>query len=177
MGTPPATAHTWRDRGIYAGAVTLLVVVLLQATILSRIHFLGAQPDLLLVLVVCWSLVYGVSEGLILAFAGGLLIDLIAGLPLGTTPLALMPVCFLGVIGRSSIYVNNIWLPMLLVAIATPIEGFLMVMIRQLRGVPVDWQGTAVQVILPALVLNVVLTPFIARLLRRFGPRAQVETA
>ena len=81
------------------------------------------------------------AKGLLLAFAGGLAIDLITGLPLGTTPLALMPVCFLGVIGRSSIYVNNLWLPVLLVAIATPLDGWLMLLIRQLRGLPVDWQG------------------------------------
>jgi rod shape-determining protein MreD len=177
VSAPSVGAHSWRDRGVYGAAATLALVVLIQATLLSRIHFIGAQPDLLLVLVVCWSLVNGVSEGLVLAFAGGLTIDLIAGLPLGTTPLALMPVCFLGVVGRSSVYVNNVWLPMLLVAIATPIEGLLTLLIRDLRGVPVDWQGATLRIILPALVLNVVMTPFVARLMRRFGPKAQVGAA
>ena len=73
---------------------------------------------------------------------GGLAIDVVAGLPLGTSPLALMPICFLAVIWRNSVYVNNIWLPVLLVALATLLEGWLMLFMRQVRGVPVDWAGT-----------------------------------
>ncbi len=177
MGAPSLSSHSWRDRGIYFALLGLLLVVLTQATLLARVHFLGAQPDLLLVLVVCWSLFYGVSEGLIAAFVGGLALDVVAGLPLGTSPLALMPVCFLGMIGRTSIYVNNLWLPISLVALATPIEGALMLLIRQLRGIPVDWVGAATQVVLPALGLNLVLTLLVARPLRRAVRRGRMETA
>ncbi len=176
MSAPSFKPRSWRDSDVYAALAGLLLVVLTQATLLSRVHFLGAQPDLLLVWVMCWSLLYGVSEGLVLAFIGGLTLDIVAGLPLGATPLALMPVCFLGIIGRSSIYVNNIWLPLLLVALATPLQGWLMLLIRQVRGLPVDWAAATTRVILPALGLNLVLTLFVARLLRRFGPRMRAET-
>ncbi len=169
------TARSWRDRGIYVTLLVLALVVLVQATLLPRIHFLGAQPDLLLVLVVCWSLIDGVTEGLILAFLAGLAIDVVAGLPLGTSPLALMPLCFLAVIGRNSVYVNNLWLPVLLVALATPIEGWLMLFMRQLHGVPVDWAGTTTRVILPALALNVLLAIVVIWVMRRLRVRARTE--
>lgn len=175
MGAPSAGSRAWRGGGIYAAVVGLLLIVIVQATLLSRIHFLGAQPDLLLVLVVCWSLFYGVGEGLLLAFAGGLALDIVAGLPLGSSPLALMPLCFLGLVGRSSIYVNNLWLPTLLVALGTPLDGMLMLFIRQLRGTPVDWLGAATHVILPAIGLNLVLTVLVARPLRRAAGRSRLE--
>ena len=76
------TGRSWRDRGIYLILLGLALVVLVQATLLARVRFLGAQPDLLLVLVVCWSLLYGVAEGLVFAFLAGLAIDVVAGLPL-----------------------------------------------------------------------------------------------
>jgi rod shape-determining protein MreD len=172
MTPDPFGSRSWRDSAIYLVAA-LTLIVLAQATLLPRIRFFGAQPDLLLVLVVCWSLGYGVAEGLIFAFVGGLVIDIVAGLPVGTSPLALMPICFLAIIWRSSIYVNNIWWPVLLVVIATPLQGWLMLFMRQLRGLPVDWGGATTQVILPAMALNLVLTIIVVRLMRRFGGRSR----
>lgn len=171
------TGRFWRDRGVYATLLGLALVVLVQATLLPRIRFLGAQPDLLLVLVVCWSLIEGVTEGLILAFLAGLAIDVIAGLPLGSSPLALMPLCFLAVIGRKSVYVNNLWLPVLLVALATPLEGWLMLFMRQLHGVPADWAGATTRVILPALALNVLLTILVVWVMRRLRVKVRAGAA
>jgi rod shape-determining protein MreD len=172
-----SSGRSWRDGGMYVTVAALALIVLAQATLFPRIRLLGAQPDLLLVLVVFWSLSYGITEGLILAFLGGLAIDIVAGLPLGTSPLALMPICFLAVIWRSSVYVNNIWWPVLLVAIATPLEGWLMLVMRQLRGLAVQWGGTTTQVILPALALNVLLMIVVVRLLWRIGGRSRAEAA
>lgn len=171
------TRHSWRDRSIYGLLLGLALVVLVQATLLPRVRFFGAQPNLLLVLVIYWSLVNGVAEGIVFAFLAGLAMDIVAGLPLGTSPLALMPVCFLAIIGRNSVYVNNMWLPVLLVALATPIEGWLMLFLRQLHGVPVDWVGATSRVILPALALNVLLTIVVMRFMRRFGRWERAEVA
>jgi rod shape-determining protein MreD len=155
----------------------LAVIVLAQATLLPRIRFFGAQPDLLLVLVVCWSLTYGVAGGLVFAFVGGLAVDIFAGLPIGTSPLALMPICFLAIMWRSSVYVSNVWFPVLLVAIATPVQGWLMLFTRQIRGLPVEWGATTMQIILPAVALNLILTVIVIRLLRRVSSRSRAEAA
>ena len=177
MTTNPLAGRSWHNSGAYVAVAVLALMVLVQASLLPRIRFLGAQPDLLLVLVVCWSLGYGVTEGLIVAFLGGLAIDVIAGLPLGTSPLTLMPICFLAIIWRNSVYVNNIWLPVLLVAIATPLQGWLMLFTRQVRGLPVEWAGTTTQVILPAVVLNVLVAIVVVRLMRRIGGRSRAGVA
>jgi rod shape-determining protein MreD len=138
--------------------IILSLVVLVQGTLLSRLRILGVSANLLLVIVICWSLTRNVQEGLMWAFAGGLGIDLVSGLPLGTSPLALMPTCFLAGIGRSSIFAQNIFWPLLLVVLATPLHGWLVLLTQQLRGVPVDWVGSTVRIILLELVLNLVIT-------------------
>lgn len=151
---------------IYLSLLILGTTIVIQGTLLARLHLFGASPNLLLVVVVCWSLLHSVSEGLLWAFVGGLGVDLIAGLPLGTTALALMPTCFLAGLGRSSIFTNSVLLPALLVMLATLIFGGLSLILMSLRGTPVEWAGTALRVILPELALNVLLVLLIYPLLR-----------
>jgi rod shape-determining protein MreD len=151
---------------IYLSLLILTITVIIQGTLLARLRFYGASPNLLLVVVVCWSLLHTVSEGLVWAFAGGLGVDLIAGLPLGTTPLALMPTCFLAGLGRSSIFTSSVLLPAFLVALATLIFGWINLILLSLRGAPVDWAGSALRVMLPELALNVLLVLVIYPILR-----------
>jgi rod shape-determining protein MreD len=167
----------FRDRNFYLMILGLTLVVLIQAALLARVRIFGAQPDLLLVIVVCWSLLAGVTQGLAIAFTGGILLDIVAGLPVGASALALMPVCFLASIGRTSVYHNNVWLPVLLVAIATPLHAWIILATRQLRGAPIDWIGTTTHVVLPELALNVALTVIIIRLLRRLNNELRLAPA
>ncbi|ARZ70135.1 rod shape-determining protein MreD [Streptomyces sp. HU2014] len=57
---------------------TALVVVALvvQVTVLARLHLPGAVPDLLLLVVIGLALVYGHTSGALLGFCAGLLADL-----------------------------------------------------------------------------------------------------
>ncbi len=147
-------------------ASALALIVLVQGTLLSRVRFFGASPNLLLTVVICVSLLRSVSDGLTWGFLGGLGIDLVAGAPLGTSSLALLPTTFLAGIGRNSVFANNLALPVLLVALATPIYGWIVLLIRQLSGVPADWYGTTLRVIAPELALNMLLMALVYPLLR-----------
>jgi rod shape-determining protein MreD len=164
-------ARSRRDASVYLSLLILALVVVIQGTLLARLRFFGASPNLLLVVVVCWSLLRNVSEGLLWAFTGGLAVDLIAGLPLGTSSLALMPTCFLADLGRSRIFAGSLPLPILLVALATPVYGWINLLLLQLRGVPVDWIGSTLRVILPELALNVLLVLVIFPVLRWLAAR------
>ena len=155
-----------RGASIYLSLLILALTIIVQGTLLARVHFFGASPNLLLVVVVCWSLLHTVSEGLLWAFAGGLGVDLIAGLPLGTTSLALMPTCFLAGLGRSRIFTNSAPLPALLVALATLIFGWINLALLSLRGAPIDWIGSTLRVIVPEMALNVLLALVIYPVLR-----------
>ncbi len=132
--------------------------VLVQATLLARIRLEGAAANLPLVIVVCWSLLRGPLEGALWGFAGGLLLDLVAGLPLGASSLALMAVCPLANLGKKSIFPGRSTLPVLLVLLATPVFGWIVLLARAMGGLAVDWLIATVRIIGPEMVLNALLT-------------------
>ena len=56
---------------LYLMAAVLTLVVLVQATLLARVKLVGASPNLLLVVVVCWSLIRGLYDGLVWDLSAG----------------------------------------------------------------------------------------------------------
>jgi rod shape-determining protein MreD len=72
-------------------AVGAIVAALLETSVLSDLAVGGAKPDLVFVLAVVSALVLGVESGLLWAFLGGLMLDmLLPERPVGTTILALL---------------------------------------------------------------------------------------
>ena len=133
----------------------LVLVVIIQSTLLARLQVLGVCPNLLLVSTIAWGLLHTVGEGVVWGFAGGLGLDLITGMPLGTSSLAAMSACLLTGLGRNRVFGNNLWWPILIVALATPVYGWIVLATQQLQGLPVDWVASTTRVIGPELVLNV----------------------
>ena len=70
-------------------APLVLVVAVVQVTTISGTRLLGAEPDLLLVTIVCIALVAGSIPGAVAGFAGGLLVDVMTLGTLGTTSIVL----------------------------------------------------------------------------------------
>jgi cell shape-determining protein MreD len=71
-------------------AVGAGIAALLESTIASRYQIAGAQLQLVLVLGVAITLVYGFEEGMAWAFVGGLFLDFLALRPLGSTVFELL---------------------------------------------------------------------------------------
>ena len=70
-------------------APLVFVAAIVQVTTLSGVRILGAEPDLLLVTVVCVALLAGSTTGAVAGFAGGLLADVMTLGTLGTTSIVL----------------------------------------------------------------------------------------
>jgi len=71
-------------------AVGAVVAALLQSTIVPYLAIGGAQPDLVLVYTVLVTVVVGIEHGLAAAFLGGIIIDVLAPRPLGSTAFVLL---------------------------------------------------------------------------------------
>lgn len=71
-------------------AVGAIVAGLLELTIGTYVRVGDAQPHLVLVLGVIWTVASGLDAGLAWAFAGGLLLDILAPRPLGSSAFALL---------------------------------------------------------------------------------------
>ncbi len=71
-------------------AVGAGIAALLESTIASRYQIAGAQLQIVLVVGVAITLVYGFEEGMTWAFVGGLFLDFLALRPIGSTVFGLL---------------------------------------------------------------------------------------
>ncbi len=160
------SSQTRHSLDIYLSLLVVALIVIAQGTLFSRLRVFNVGPNLLLVATVCWSLVQNMSSGLIWGFAGGLGADLITGMPLGTSSLALMAPCLLAGFGRKTVFASNLLLPVLLVGLATPLHGWIVLLSQRAQGLPIAWLSTTAHVILPEMGLNALLAVIVFPLLR-----------
>lgn len=147
---------------------------LLQATAAARIKIYGVKPDLVLLLIVMGTLVYGGRSGLMWAFFGGLGLDIFSGGPMGSSSLALMAAVVVAGFGHRTLSRFNVLVPLLTMVASTVVYagaylGILAVL--QYLGVAhhqVPMLGMVQNVVVPAVVYNttlmVVLIPFLNRI-------------
>jgi rod shape-determining protein MreD len=78
--------------GPVLAAIGAAIAALMEVTVASRIHLADAQPQIVLVIAILLTLVIGFEEGMVWAFVGGLFVDLLRFLPLGSTVFGLLVV-------------------------------------------------------------------------------------
>ena len=159
---------------IYATILLLIAIVILQTTAMPHLTVLGVKPDLVLLMVLCWSLLRGSKEGLIWALIGGIGLDLVSGAPFGTSSAILVALSLLAGVGELSVFRTHIVLPLIVTLIATLIYGLLFLLLLHVRGYSITWADSLTKVILPSTLYNVLLSPFVYKALywlhRRTGP-------
>jgi rod shape-determining protein MreD len=128
---------------------------------------LAVSPDLVLVLVFCWSARRSLREDLIWAFAIGLVVDTLILDPLGANALALLPVVLLGLLARRRVIVTTVALPVVLVVLATIAHAFVLGAIRH--------TGLDLKVVLVQSLMHAVLVPVFYLVLNVFDPGALQE--
>jgi rod shape-determining protein MreD len=150
------------------GIPLTLLAAMLQASLVAELRGVGAQPDLVVLIVVAWALLNREREGLFWAFAGGLALDLFSGAPLGISSLALLPVAFVAGLSEQQVFRHNVVLPLAIMAAGGLVYHALYLgLLRLSMGYPVNWSESLLYVTLPSLFLDVVLIiPFF----RLLGP-------
>ncbi|OQY20181.1 MAG: rod shape-determining protein MreD [Anaerolineaceae bacterium 4572_32.1] len=139
----------------------LLSVALLQATALPELKILGVKPELMLLLVLAWSLLRSSEEGLLWAFVGGMMLDLFSGGPFGTSTLGLLVVSFFAGLVEASTIRASLLLPMIAALLGTLLyQGLFLLIIQVTRG-NVPWVDSLLQVTLPSLAVNALLMPLV----------------
>lgn len=152
-------------------ALTLLIVAIAQATILPAFNVYGIGPNLCLVLLLVWSGLRGVPEGLIWAFPLGLLFDFLSLAPLGSHGLALAPVAMIGGLARQRVFHSGILVMMLLVITATLAHQLVATFVAAAGGQGYGLAAAARLGFLTAL-LNMVAVPpvyLVIRIMDRLG--------
>ena len=156
---------------IYFFSILLILLALLQATVVPVIPYLGIRPDLVLLLVLAWTMVRGIKEGAIAALIGGLALDIFSPLPLGTHALAMLviivPVGWLG----APFYRGNLVFPIGGAFLATLIYNVILLGLSTLLGQNILWGGLLWRVVLPMALIEATLMPIVYWMLDRIDRR------
>ncbi len=75
---------------LLVAAIAATVAAIVESTITPYLRVGEAQPHLVFVLAVVWTVAVGLDSGLVWAFVGGLALDTLEQRPLGTTAFALL---------------------------------------------------------------------------------------
>jgi rod shape-determining protein MreD len=154
-------------------ALIAVIAAILESSVLAELPFAGATADLVLVCAIVATLVLGVEDGLLLAFIGGLLIDmLVPSRPLGAATLALLLTLGIAFLVARAVGTGRRLISIGLVLILTAVYHVLFALIM----VPTAEAPFAIDpaVVLISAVLNALLAIPVAALFgsieRRFGP-------
>ncbi|GAB4570776.1 MAG: hypothetical protein Kow0077_05750 [Anaerolineae bacterium] len=140
--------------GAYLSIPVLAVAVILQATVMPELRIAGGAPDLVLLIVVAYSLLSGFERGAVWAVVGGLLYDLLSSVPLGTTALALVVATGVNgaVFGR--VAPRSFFQPVLAAGLATVIVHAATLVVLAFSGRSLPLFQTLGYVTVPALLYN-----------------------
>jgi rod shape-determining protein MreD len=147
-------------------AVVLFVAAVAQVSIFSQLHAFGAVPDLLLVSLVAIALLRGSLVGAVGGFFAGLLVDTATLGTLGLTSLVLtLAGYWIGRYGETTGR-DRAHAPFLSVAVVTVLYQLGLLVVHFVLGESAP-AGAVARSLLPAIVLNLILTAPVYALVRR----------
>ena len=147
-------------------AVILFVAAIAQVSIFSQLHVFGAVPNFLLVSLVAIALLRGSIVGAVGGFFAGLLVDTATLGTLGLTSLVLtLAGYWIGRYGETTGR-DRAHAPFLSVAVVTVLYEFGLLVVHFVLGESAP-AGAVVRSLLPAIVLNLILTAPVYALVRR----------
>src|SRR5574341_93208 len=157
---------------LQVGIPLFLLLALIQATVLPYLRIFGGQPDLIVIVVVAWSVLDHDVESMAWGLAGGLCLDFLSGAPLGLSALALVPLAFVVGLTEAQVYRANLFLPLVLAAgSALAYHLIYLILLRFLAGMPIAWSDALWYVTLPSVAFDVILFIPALRLLGRVYAR------
>ncbi|MDO8672558.1 MAG: rod shape-determining protein MreD [Dehalococcoidia bacterium] len=154
---------------LYFAVPVLFIAGLLQTTLLPHVVVLNVKPDLVLLFVVIWGTAKGSQEGIIWGLVGGLVLDLLGAGPFGAATIAMVAVAFLTSIGEFDLVRSSLLLPLTIMFGGTMAFYAIYMLIIQAGGGVVDWEVTFRSTLLPAGVINTLLTPVVYWIIRRIS--------
>ncbi len=148
--------------------VTVFFVTLVESTILARLAFLPAVPDLVLLIVVWVSIMNGGTAGATTGFVSGLILDFISAAPIGLNALTKSVTGFIGGRLSGSFNMNRLSLPMFVAAVATAAKALLVFLASLFFGSGIAAYGLADARFWWEIVINSLCAPPVFALLSLF---------
>ena len=140
----------------------IVVALLIQLTLINSITILGLKPDLIMVVVVVFSLLKGEKEGTISGFASGLLQDIFSTGLLGINALAKTVIGFTcGILKEKIFHEHILFLIPVITFIASITQSILIFLLLRAFGIEYNLAWSLKQLALPEALYSSLLSPFI----------------
>jgi rod shape-determining protein MreD len=161
-------------------ALGAIVAALLETTVMPEVAIFGVQANLLLTLAVAATVIMGIEDGLVWAFLGGLLVDMLTpARPIGATTFVLLVSVGLAAAGTRFVGQTRAGALMLVFVLTWVYQLLLLATLALTEGVTAG--SFDLQHLFGAAVLNTLLAiPFVALFVvleRRFGPQDRERAA
>lgn len=151
-------------RAIVLG-ILILISFLLQTSVFNLIPLAGVVPNLLLMLTMSFGLMRGRKEGLLVGFFCGILVDLYCGFAIGPYALIYMYFGYMNGLFHRFYYVENVLLPLVMIAANDFLYGSLVYIIFFLMRNRLDYGFYLKNIILPEMIYTMLITLVIYRML------------
>jgi rod shape-determining protein MreD len=136
----------------------LLLTALVQTSVMPAFPMFGVSPNLVLVLLVCWTIVRGRQEAMVVIPIGGLCLSLFGSQPVGVALLAAVPVLLLSELRALNVTPNHLLLALVVAFLSSLIYEVVLLVALRLEGDSVGWLTALVRVVVPTSIVNVLFT-------------------
>lgn len=119
---------------VYIAIPLFLLLAVIQTAVLPYFPLFGTVVQLSLLIVISWTLLHGMEEGLIWAFVAGLCVDLFSIGPFGATALAYITAVLIISALQSFFPSGRFFLPIVYAALGTFIYSFVYIPFITLLG-------------------------------------------
>jgi rod shape-determining protein MreD len=140
------------------GIPLLAFLAMLQSTMFADFGFYDGRPDLVLLAVTGWALAGEAEQAMLWGFIGGLFLDVLSALPVGTSSIALILVAYLVSLYSRRIWEVNLLMPLGVTLIASLLFHSILLLALLLFGRQLQLEYAFVRVILPSTFINLLLT-------------------
>jgi rod shape-determining protein MreD len=152
-----------------------VVAALAQATVLPYLEVLGVKVDLVILLVLAWSMRRGVEAGLIWALIGGIALDVLTAGPFGLGLVSCAVVTLIGGAFGPMLRRTSAFLPLVLTPLASILATLASALAMAALGWPIIWPELVALVVLPSALLNSLAMLVVYPLVAAIDARAVVS--
>ncbi len=132
----------------------LVGAALIQATLSPYIKINGVHPDLVLLLVIGWTILRGLEEGVVWSLLGGISLDFLSGAPFGVFSLTLLLVTVTTSLFHGRMFGSSIVIPLILTFPLSLLFNGAALFFLSFLGHPVAWTAAFYVILLPNALFN-----------------------
>lgn len=151
-------------------AIAAFLLAVLSVSALPYWRVLGVTPDLVLIFVACWAMLRGQREAMLVVPMAAFLRDLVTSDPLGISLLALAPIVPLAALRDLQILETDFLPTLAVVALASLAYGLISMAVLAAVGQEIPALPALRAAVLPAVIVNALITPIVYLPLRWFTP-------